>query len=308
MNFRQRTSTAIMAIAVIAGVGLISSGQTMTSAYGLQQPFIAEPTPFNPPTTTAPPASTLAHHMCMPVTLDPQTATSGPGGSYIWDMVDGGGTAPTTVAEATSFTGWCAAANTDAMDPNDVDTANPCWVQNGIGYYGSCTMVKPDKGYEQTDSSFNGGIPTEQWLDFTGTVLKPGQFLDLEDTTPYITTSGHMAMVIPCDKNGTPQVRLYEGIIDTGVFTLQAPDMEYLQQISDTKNGICAYHFDIGAGENGYVGDSNGHPAQTAVNNPYGVTDFVLVNTSGKNINLDKEQGRFTSTFSVTTGFFNKMG
>ena len=142
--------------------------------------------------------------------------------------------------------------------------------------------------------------------------LKPGTFLDLADTTPWYTTHGHMAMVLPCEADGTPDVRLYQGIIDGGIFTMEAPTMQYLNHISDPKDGICVYHFDIGLKSDSdapYMGDSNGHPAQTLESaNPYGVTDFALVNTSGKDLDLSQNDQRYTSTFSIATGFMNVIG
>lgn len=342
MNLQRRTTTVIMAIAVIAGLGMVSSGHTMTPAYGFQQPYISAPTPFNPPTSLPPSASYLgipdaqgAPHMCMMVNLPAASPTSGPGGTYIYDMVQFPTTAPTTLAQATQFTGWCAQQNvtdgdgvgeviTSANNPMGLDVNHPCWVQNGIGYYGDCD-VAPVRGYTQGNYTYgwqkaanepalpaNGGIPTEEWFHLSGVDLKPGAFLDLADTTPWYTTHGHMAMVLPCEKDGTPDLRLYQGIIDGGVFTMEAPTMQYLQHISDPSNHLCVYHFDIGVKADAdapYMGDSNGHPAQTMESaNPYGVTDFALVNTSGSSQNLSKDLERYTSTFSIATGFMNVIG
>ena len=324
MNFQQRKSTTvIVAIAVIVGLGMVGSGQTMTAAYGFQAPYIAAPTPFNPPTTVAPPPSYFTTglngnpHMCMMTTLPSDSPTRGPGDTFIYDMASYPNNPPSTVLQASSFTGWCAQQNTTDGDnvgivnmnyPNlmGLDVNHPCWVQNGIGYYGDCD-VAPVRGYSQgnyTDGASspsaaltalpgNGGIPTEEWFHLAGVDLKPGTFLDLADTTPWYTTHGHMAMVLPCETDGTPDLRLYQGIIDGGVFTMEAPTMQYLNHISSpTTLGMCVYHFDIGLKTDAdapYMGDANGHPAQTKLSaNPYGVTDFALVNTSGHDVDLVK--------------------
>lgn len=335
MTFNRLTTTAVMAIAVIVGLGMTSSGHTITAAYGFEQPYITSPTPFNPPTTTPPPASTLANNMCMMVTLPSASPKSGPGDTFIYDAAQFPN-GPATLAQATSFTGWCAQQNqtdgdgvgivqTSTSNPMELDVQHPCWVQAGIGYYGDCD-VAPVRGYTQGNytNGFqapgagisalpgNGGVPTEEWFHLAGVHLKAGQFLDLADTTPWYTTHGHMAMVLPCEKDGTPDLRLYQGIIDGGVFTMEAPTMQYLNHISDTASGICVYHFDIGLKTDAdapYIGDSDHHPAQTLESaNPYGVTDFALVNTSGHDVDLSQNMDRYTSTFSIATGFMNVIG
>ena len=113
-----------MAIAVIAGFAMASSGHAMT-AYGFQQPYISAPTPFNPPTTTPPPATTLANNMCMMVTLPTGSPTSGPGDTYIYDQTSPSQKVPSTIAQASSFTGWCAQQNqTDGDGVGEVITSH----------------------------------------------------------------------------------------------------------------------------------------------------------------------------------------
>jgi len=162
----------------------------------------------------------------------------------------------------------------------------PCTISNGIAIAGHCESVT--KGYEVT---VNGpaNLPTEEWFQLAGTTLKPGEFLDMVDTTPFVTTKGHIAMVLPCDSSGQPLARLFEGIIDEGVNTLEPADIEYLQQLSHPENGVCVYHFDIG----------------TTTNNPDGVTDFAIINTSKQTVALTE---RNTSTFSLAEGYLNKAG
>jgi hypothetical protein len=169
------------------------------------------------------------------------------------------------------------------MDNTANSTSHPCTVTHGIATAGHCEMIKI--GYQVTDKG-PGNIPTEEWFHLAGVTLKPGQFLDVADTTPFFTTSGHSANVLPCDKSGKPLVRLYEGILDAGVNTLESPDIEYLQQISSPQDGLCVYHFDLG----------------TTSNNPDGVTDFAIINTSDKTVTFTD---RNTETLSITGGYFN---
>jgi hypothetical protein len=178
-----------------------------------------------------------------------------------------------------TYTGTC------AVDTASQTANNLCNVMNGIGASGHCEPVM--KGYEITPDG-PATLPTEEWFHFNGVNLKPGQFLDMVDTTPFFTTKGHVAMVIPCNENGDPKVKLFEGILDGGLNTLQPIAPQYLQHLSDPEHGICVYHFDIGA----------------TTNNPDGVTDFAVLNISKQNIEFGE---RNTSTFSLAEGYLNKM-
>ncbi|HEY6536116.1 MAG TPA: hypothetical protein VIY08_10055 [Candidatus Nitrosocosmicus sp.] len=168
----------------------------------------------------------------------------------------------------------------------DHNTSQQCTIVNGIATAGHCESVV--KGYQVTARG-PANLPSIAWHHLAGVTLKPGQFLDLEDTTPFITTKGHSATVFPCDSTGQPLVRLYAGIIDAGVNTLQSPDPEYLQQLSSPQTGLCVYHFDVG----------------TTTNNPDGVTDFAIINTSNQAVTLND---RNTATLSVTEGYENTSG
>ena len=195
-----------------------------------------------------------------------------------------GGSQVATYYISPTFNGQC------VVDKSPDSMKNPCTVTNGIASAGHCEAIK--KGYKIEENG-PATIPTEEWFHFNGITLQPGQFLDMVDTTPFITTKGHVAMVLPCDAAGTPQVKLFEGIIDAGVATLETPDIEYLNQLSNpgsavgTYDGTCVYHFDIG----------------TTANNPDGVTDFAVVNTSSQPVTFGE---RNTSTFSIAEGYLDK--
>lgn len=115
-----------------------------------------------------------------------------------------------------------------------------------------------------TDSSGNSNNMTKtrvmlntQWISLKGITLKPGEFLDLADTTPVLTTKGHVAAYLPCDVNGNTTISFVQGRVDVGVNTLKPLDAEYLKQLSNPGQD-CMYHFDIGT--------------------PNGVTDFAIIN------------------------------
>lgn len=127
-------------------------------------------------------------------------------------------------------------------------------------------------------------IPEEQWFSFKGITLQPGQFLDMVDTTPFLTTRGHVAMYVPCDSSGTPKITFLQGIVDVGVNTLTPVDPEYLPQLS-TPGQNCLYHFDIGTAD--------------------GVTDFAIINNGHDPVTFGD---RNTSTFSIAEGLKQLSG
>lgn len=192
--------------------------------------------------------------------------------------IPGGGSQVSTYYVAKSYTGTC------AVDVASQTSGNTCNVVNGIGQSGHCEPVM--KGYEITPNG-TASIPTEEWFRLNNITLLPGQFLDMVDTTPFFSLKGHAAMVIPCDARGDPKVKLFEGILDGGLNTLEPVSPQYLQHISSP--GIsCVYHFDIGA----------------TANNPDGVTDFALVNITNSTLTFGE---RNTSTFSLAEGYNNEM-
>src|SRR5690348_14940129 len=82
----------------------------------------------------------------------------------------------------------------------------------------------------QADTAQINPMPNEQWFSLNGITLKPGEFLDLVDTTPFMTTKGHVAAYLPCDKNGKSPITYLQGVVDVGVNTLTPVDEEYLPQ------------------------------------------------------------------------------
>jgi hypothetical protein len=144
----------------------------------------------------------------------------------------------------------------------------------------SAYAEKPHGKYQKVTNT----IPTEEWFSFKGITLQPGEFLDMVDTTPFMTTKGHVAMYVPCDSQGRPQIQFLQGIVDVGVNTLAPVDPEYLSQLS-TPGQNCLYHFDIGT--------------------KAGVTDFAIINNSTHALTFGD---RNTSTFSIAEGLAKLSG
>ena len=119
-------------------------------------------------------------------------------------------------------------------------------------------------------------MPTTQWISLKGITLKPGEFLDLADTTPVLTTKGHVAAYLPCDVNGNTTISFVQGRVDVGVNTLKPLDAEYLKQLSNPGQD-CMYHFDIGT--------------------PNGVTDFAIINNGTEAITFG-DRNTITMTFA----------
>ena len=266
---KKRLLATMLILVLVATVGFGPGQSQKTTAYAFLTPKLYTATPWIPI-----PQFTTSRGTCQQVTY-PSTYTGGPPTPSFTDTTNYLG-APWT------FTGWCVADNTASS------AASPCYVYQGIAYYGRCEMI--GLGYNQTENA-PPNIPTEEWFHLDGITLQPGQFIDVADTTPWMTTHGHMATVLPCEPDGTPKVRLYEGIIDGGVFTMEAPPIQWLQQLSDTTNGMCVYHFDVGKDGPGGI-------------NPDGVTDFAFINVSHDTINFGP---RNTSTFSIAEGWLNTM-
>ena len=190
----------------------------------------------------------------------------------------------------TVSTGFVGEPSTDngqcIVDNTSYSIQNACTITNGIATSGHCEMFSTAW---KVDEQGPPNLPTEEWFKLGGISLASGAYLDLADTTPFMTTKGHMATILPCDALGNPKVRIYEGILDGGVNTLEPADIQYLQHISNPQQGICAYHFDIG----------------NTTSNPDGASDFVIMNVSPSTVIFSD---RNTSTFSVLEGYLNGMG
>jgi hypothetical protein len=123
---------------------------------------------------------------------------------------------------------------------------------------------------------------TSQHISLTGNLVN-GDYILLMDLTPFATSvegHSHIAMKIPCDKDGIPKATIVTGIapnlksLDIGKAinngTLNGKSLD----LSDDGNS-CLYHSQL----------------------PTGITDIALVNTSNETLNFDR--GGYSVTVSV---------
>ena len=121
-----------------------------------------------------------------------------------------------------------------------------------------------------------------QHIPLTGN-LSVGDYLLLMDLTPFATSvegHSHIAMKIPCNKDGTPKA-----IVVTGI----APNLKSLDIGKAIKNGTL----------NGKSLDlsDEGNSCLYHVQLPTGITDIALVNTSKETLNFSR--GGYSITVSV---------
>ena len=123
---------------------------------------------------------------------------------------------------------------------------------------------------------------TSQHIPLTGNLLN-GDYILLMDLTPFATSvegHSHIAMKIPCDKDGIPKATIIAGI---------APNLKSLDVGKAINNGtLNGKSLDLSD-----EGNSCLYHAQL----PIGITDIVLVNTSNETLNFDR--GGYSVTVSV---------
>jgi len=109
-------------------------------------------------------------------------------------------------------------------------------------------------------------------ISLTGN-LKKGDYKLLMDITPFESITGHVAMKVPCDKDGETDIAILAGVAPA-----VAPiTMNFVEPLSDPGNS-CLYHGDIGAG----------------------ITDIALANTNDKNqVHFGPEEEGFSVTITI---------
>jgi len=121
-----------------------------------------------------------------------------------------------------------------------------------------------------------------QHIPLTGNLIN-GDYILLMDLTPFATSvegHSHIAMKIPCDKDGIPKASIVTGIV---------PKLHSLEVGKAINNGTLN-------GKNIELSDE-GNSCLYHAQLPTGITDIVLVNTS--NETLDFDRGGYSVTFSV---------
>src|SRR6266540_1764097 len=149
------------------------------------------------------------------------------------------------------------------------------------GVYGQSTSPV-NNATQQHASHILDNLIISQHIPLTGQLAK-GDYILLIDFTPFATRvqgHSHIAMKIPCNKDGTPKTTIVTGI---------APNLKSLDVGKAINNGTlngksldlsnegtsCLYHAEL----------------------PTGITDIALVNTSNDTLNFDL--GGYSVTFTV---------
>jgi hypothetical protein len=154
----------------------------------------------------------------------------------------------------------------------------------GLSYNGIYGQAVPpiNNTMQQHASHSIDNLIISQHIPLTGNLVNKDYIL-LMDLTPFATSvegHSHIAMKIPCNKDGIPKVTIIAGI---------APDLKSLDVGKAINNGTlngkildlsdegssCLYHADL----------------------PTGITDIALVNTSNETLNFDR--GGYSVTVSV---------
>ncbi len=154
-----------------------------------------------------------------------------------------------------------------------------CISYNGI--YAQSIPPTNNTMQQHTNHTFDNLI-ISQHISLTGNLVNKDYIL-LMDLTPFATSvegHSHIAMKIPCDKDGIPKATVVTGIapnlksLDAGKAinngTLNGKSLD----LSDEGNS-CLYHSQL----------------------PTGITDIALVNTSNETLNFDR--GGYSVTVSV---------
>ena len=112
-------------------------------------------------------------------------------------------------------------------------------------------------------------------------VVNPGEFILIHDTTP-VGTSGHVAVVGPCDEDEFP-VGILTGEAPTLTLTVLTPigALSTFSGLDDTFTGVCTAHFDFTdetdvalANITGFTGVGNGVQSDIAFDDEHGITIF----------------------------------
>lgn len=102
--------------------------------------------------------------------------------------------------------------------------------------------------------------------------LSAGDFKLLMDITPFKSVTGHVAMKVPCDKQGDTDLAILTGVAPT----VTPLTMNFVEPLSDPGKS-CVYHGNIGAGD----------------------TDIALINTGKKPVNFGPNDEGFSVTITI---------
>ncbi len=103
--------------------------------------------------------------------------------------------------------------------------------------------------------------------------LAKGDFKLLMDITPYMSDGGHVALKVPCGKDGEQLLSILAGVAPD----VKPVELEYVAPLSNPPDS-CVYHAALGEG----------------------ITDIALANTSDKGIIFfGKSSGGYSATITI---------
>ena len=155
-------------------------------------------------------------------------------------------------------------------------------IPNSVNLYGQNLSASMNNTVQQHANHTLDNLITSQQISLTGNLVN-GDYILLMDLTPFATSiegHSHIAMKIPCNKDGVPKATIVTGIapnlnsLDLGKAINNGTINGKSLDLSDEGNS-CLYHSEL----------------------PTGIMDIALVNTSNETLNFDR--GGYSVTVSV---------
>jgi len=140
------------------------------------------------------------------------------------------------------------------------------------------TTVGQNKAVSQESVPMEIGEEMGKHLIDTETIslsgkLEKGDFKLLMDITPYMSEGGHIALKVPCGKDGEQLLSVLAGVAPD----VKPVELQYVEPLSNAPDS-CVYHAELGEG----------------------ITDIALANTSDKGIMFfGKSSGGYSATITI---------
>ncbi len=149
----------------------------------------------------------------------------------------------------------------------------------------------------QTALADGDGEPGDASFQATGTIvlkqsLRGEDFMLLEDVTPLQVVGGHVAMKVPCNRNGETPLQVLVGSASESGSALVPVELEFIKDISKPGRD-CVYHADLDVDV--IKGDLLAESGREV-----NITDIALANSGKKRIHFGFDNGN-TVTVNLLT-------
>jgi hypothetical protein len=139
--------------------------------------------------------------------------------------------------------------------------------------------------------------PVDASFQTTGTIvlkqaLRGGDFMLLEDVTPLQVVGGHVAMKVPCNRNGDTPLHVLVGSASESGSALVAVELEFIQDISSPGQD-CVYHADLDV-------EDIKNDLLVASGKEVNITDIALANSGERKVHFGIDNGN-TVTVNLLT-------